>query len=133
MRAMRIGQVGSHVYLMRLDLLQQLLNDVHIALRHGQLLNLATLVERQVEEMNMILLNTIISTGIARLTTTDESLDGQHIATVKVALLLPFDESQHLIGITLDEFIAAIGKHLIERTQEMHIESHLLVGHSNIT
>ena len=130
---MRVGQVGCHIYLMGLYLLQQLLNDTHIALRHRQFFNLSTLIERQVEKVDMVFLNTIISTGIARLSPTDKSLDSQHVAIVKIALLLPLDESQHIIGIVFDKFVATIGKHLIKRTKEMHIESHLLVGHSDIS
>ena len=61
--AMRIGEIGCHIDLVRLDLGNQFLNNADVTLRDGQLLNLSTLVERQVEEMDMILVDVVIATG----------------------------------------------------------------------
>ena len=114
MRPVWVGQVGSYVYLVRFYLLQQFLNDVHVTLCHRQFLYLSALVERQVEEVDMVFFDTVVSAGIACLASSYQSFHGQHITIIEVALLLPFDKSQHFVGIVLDDVIAAIGKFLIK-------------------
>ena len=86
----RVSQVGRHVNLVRLYLLQQFLDNPYVPFRQGKFLYLATLVERQVKEVDMVFLDAVVATGVARLATTDKSLDSQHVAIVQVALLLPF-------------------------------------------
>ena len=54
MSTMWIGQVACYIYLMRLNLLQELAHNLNILFRHRQFFNLTRLVERQVKEVNMV-------------------------------------------------------------------------------
>ena len=132
MGAMGIGQVGSHIDLMGLDLGKEFLNRRHIALRHRQLLNLTTLIERQIEEVDMLAIDTIILTSQTSLTTTDESLQTQNLFVIKIALFLVLDKCLHYLIAVLDHLVAAIGKNGVETIDEVHEAAHLLITHGNI-
>ena len=71
MGAMRIGEVGSDIDLVGLYLFQQLHDWFDIALCHRQFLDLAALIERQVEEVDVILWNTVIAACISGFAATD--------------------------------------------------------------
>ena len=73
---------------MRLHLLQQSSHYLYILLGHWQLFYLAALIEWQVEEVDMVKRNFIISTSGTSLTTANQSLDGQDISRIEVTLLL---------------------------------------------
>ena len=49
---MRVGEVARNIYLVGLDVAYQLPYNLNVFLAHGQFLDLARLVERQVEEMD---------------------------------------------------------------------------------
>ena len=127
-----ISKVGSNVYLVRLYLRNQFLHDACVTLRDGQFLYLPTLVEWQVEEMDMILMDVVIATGITRLTPTDKPLHGQDGLVVKVTRLLLFQVVHDLLVAYLDHFVGAVGKELVEAVDKVHVQSHLLVGYGDI-
>ena len=132
MRAMRVSEIGCHIDLMRLYLLQQLHDRLHIALRHGQLLNLAALVERQVEEVDMILGDMVIATGITGLATTDQTLHGEDGLIVPIPLFLLLQVTHDFTIANLDDLVGAVGKEFVEAVDEVHIEPHLFICHSDI-
>ena len=76
-RAGAHGEVTSGVDLVGLDLLDQVLDDLHVQVTEVLLLGLTRLVERQVEEVNVLLLDTAITRGIARLRLANHTLDLQ--------------------------------------------------------
>ena len=80
----------------------------------------------------MILVDTVVATGISRLTTTDQSLHGEDGLVVKVALLLLLDVVHNLAIADLDHLVGAVAKELVEAVDEMHIKAHLLVGNGDI-
>ena len=61
---------------------------LYILLGHWQLFYLAALIEWQVEEVDMVKRNFIISTSGTSLTTANQSLDGQDLSRIDVTLLL---------------------------------------------
>ena len=100
-----VGKVASHINLMRLYLLQQGSYHLYILLGHRQLLNLSTLIEWQVKEVYMVERNLIIGAGCTSLTTANQSLDGQDVASIEIALLL--------IGKEALDFLIFIRNHTI--------------------
>ena len=64
----------------RLDGLEQLTHDLHISLAQWALLDLACLIEWQVEEVDMVERYLVVGRSCASLTATDKSLDGQDIS-----------------------------------------------------
>ena len=90
--AMRVGKVACHIDLMRFHLLQEMANNLHILLCHRQFLDFSTLIERQVEEVYMIQRNLIVGTSGTSLATTYQTLDGQDVLGIEVALLLLCEE-----------------------------------------
>ena len=100
-----VGKVASHINLMRLYLLQQGSYHLYVLLCHRQLLNFSTLIEWQIKEVYMVERNLIIGAGSASLTTANQSLDGQDVASIKVALLL--------IGKEVLDFLIFIRNHTI--------------------
>ena len=133
MRAMRVGKVGCHIYLMWLNLRDKFLNRYHILLRHRQLLDLSTLIERQVEEMDMLAVDAIILTCQTSLTTTDKSLQTQYLFCVEITFLLGFQEVLHHLIAVLDNLVRAIGEDGVKAVDEMHETTYLLIAHSDIT
>ena len=133
MGAMRIGQIGSHIDLMGLYLLQQLPDRLHITFRHRKFLYLATLVERQIEEMDMIFSDMVVATGIAGLATTDQALHGEDGLIVPVSFFLLLQIIHYLTIADLYHLVGAVCKELVETVNEVHIEPYFLICHSNIT
>ena len=132
MSTVRIGQVGSHVNLMRLNLSQQLLNGDDVTLRHGQFLNFPTLIERQVEEVDVLAVDAVVLTRQPCFTSADQSFQPQNLLVVEVAGLLVPDEILHHLIAVLDNFVGAIGKNGVETVDEMHEAAHLLVADGNV-
>ena len=130
--AMRVGKVAGHVDLVGLDIGDELLHDGHILLRHGQLLNLTTLVERQVEEVYAIERNLAEGAGRTGFATTDETLDGQDVARVEIAFFLLGQEILDFSILRVDHLVLAFAKDLVEAIDEMHEAGYLLIAHSNI-
>ena len=77
--SVRVGKVTCNEDLVWLDRLEQLTHDLHISLAQWALLDLACLIEWQVEEVNMVERYLIVGRSCASLTATDKSLDGQDI------------------------------------------------------
>ena len=117
---------------MGLDIGDELLHDGHILLRHGQLLNLTTLVERQVEEVYAIERNLAEGAGRTGFATTDETLDGQDVARVKIAFLLLGQELLDFSILRVDHLVLAFAKDLVEAIDEMHKAGYLFIAHGNI-
>ena len=121
MGTMRICQVGSHIDLMGLNLLQQLHDGFYIALRHRQLLDFSTLIEGQIEEVDMILRDMVIATGITSLTTTDETFHGEDGAIIQIAIFLLLQITHDFLIADLDNLIGAVGKELVETVDKVHV------------
>ena len=132
MGAMRIGEVGRDIDLVGLYLLQQLHDWFDIALCHRQFLDLAALIERQVEEVDVILGDMVIATGITGLASTDQSLHGEDGLIVPISLFLLLQVTHDFTIADLDDLVGAVGKEFVEAVDEMHIEPHLLIRHSDI-
>ena len=131
--AMRVGQVGSHVNLVWLNLANELLDGDDIVLGHRQLLNLSALVEGQVEEVDMLAVDAAIFAGQSGFATTDKSLKAQNLLCIKIAFFLVLNKClNHLIAV-LDNLIATIGKDGVETIDEVHESANLLIAHSDIT
>ena len=121
MGAMRISQIGSHIDLMGLNLLQQLHDGFDIALRHRQFLDLSTLIERQVEEVDMIFRDMVVTTGITGLATTDQTLYRKDGAIIPIAIFLLFQITHDLLIADLDDLVGAIGKEFVKAIDEVHV------------
>ena len=134
MRSMRIGQVASHKHLIRLNLLEQRLHDVLIHLTQLILLYHTGLIERQVEEMHMVVLHARITASVAGLLPADRSLHEEHVLTLRSAIL------HLLITQVMDNLLRflsysrIVGRILIANvTQILAITDHLLITHGDIT
>ena len=79
MGAMRVGEVACGINLMRTNFTQQLADNLHIALGHGQFLYFTAFIERQLEEMNMTAGNAIVGTSQPSLALAYQTLHGQHL------------------------------------------------------
>ena len=117
---------------MRLNLLQQVAHDLHILLRHGELLDRSTLIERQVEEVDALEGDVVVGASRASLATTDQSLQGAHLLDVDIALLLRLEELLDLIVHLRDLLVLAVHEYLVETIHEMHETCHLLIVHGNV-
>ena len=84
MCAVRVGEVACHVNLMRLHFLEQRTYNLDVLLRHRKLLYLARLIEREVEEVDVVEGYAVVGAGCACLTATDESFYGAHLRRVDV-------------------------------------------------
>ena len=82
--AVRVGEVACHVNLMRLHFLEQRTYNLDVILRHRELLYLARLIEREVEEVDVVEGYAVVGAGCACLTATDESLYGAHLGRIDV-------------------------------------------------
>ena len=132
MGAMRIGEVGSDIDLVGLYLLQQLHDWFDIALCHRQFLDLAALIERQVEEVDVILGDMVIAAGITGLASTDQSFHGEDGLIVPIPLFLLLQVTHDFTIADLDDLVGAVGKEFVEAVDEVHIEAHFLIRHSDI-
>ena len=131
--AMRVGQVGSHVNLVWLNLANELLDGDDIVLGHRQFLNLSALVEGQVEEVDMLAVDAAIFAGQSGFATTDKSLKAQNLLSVCIALFLILQKGLHYLVAVLDYLVAAVGKDGVETIDEVHESANLLIAHSDIT
>ncbi len=91
-RAVRIGQVAGGVDLVRLDLLQQLGDDADVLLAERLLADLAGLVERHVQEVQVLDRHAAIAGGGPRFAAADQRLDLLHLGAVDLARLLVLEE-----------------------------------------
>ena len=117
---------------MRSDFGQQLLDGNDVALRHRQLLNFPTLIEGQVEEMDVTAVDAIIGTGQSGLATADQSLKPQHRLIVQTALLFILEELFYCLVTMLDHFVASVGKDSVEAVDKVHETRDLLVTDGDI-
>ena len=129
---MRIGKVGSHIDLMWLNLREQFDNRRHVVFCHREFLNLTTLIEWQVEEVDMMAVDAVVLAGQTRLTSADQSFQTENLLIVEVALLLILDEGLHRLVGVLDDLVGTIGKDGVEAIDEMHETTHFLIAHSDI-
>ena len=128
-----VGKVASHINLMRLYLLQQGSYHLYVLLCHRQLLNFSTLIEWQIKEVYMVERNLIIGAGSASLTTANQSLDGQDVAGIEIALLLVGEEFLNLLVLLRDNAVLGISENLVEAVDEVHESCYLLVAYSDVT
>ena len=128
----RCVPVAGYINLVRLHLLQQLLDDLHIRLANGVLLDAPRLVERKVEEMHMVQRDAVIRACRACLSPTYQPLYGQDVTRVDVAFLLLKQELLD-VGIHLaDGLVLILIKKLVETVDEVHEAYHLLIAYGNI-
>ena len=132
MGTVRIGKVGSHIDLMWLNLREQFDNRRHVVFCHREFLNLSALIERQVEEVDMMAVDAVVLAGQTRLTSADQSFQTENLLIVEVALLLILDEGLHRLVGVLDDLVGAIGKDGVEAIDEVHETTHFLIAHSDI-
>ena len=132
MGAMRVGKVGRNISLVGLDFPQQFLNRNNITLRHRQFLYPATLVERQVEEVDMLAVDAVVLTCQPCLATTDKSLQAQYLLRLSVSLFLVLDEVLHPLITLLYHLVGAVGEYCVKAVDEVHETTHLLVTHSDV-
>ena len=130
--AVWVGEVAGYVYLVRFNLLKQFANDVHIRLAHRQLFNLARLIERQVEEVDVVERYTVVCAGGACLATAYESLDGAHLRSVHIARLLLSEEVLDVAVHLLYHLVLVVAEELVVAVHEVHEACHLLVADSNV-
>ncbi len=130
--AVWVGQVGSHIYLVRLNLVDELDDRCDVGLGHRQLLNLTTLVERQVEEVDVLAVDTIVFAGQTGLAATDQTFESQYLLVVEVALLLILDKRLDSLVRVLDNLVAAVSKDGVETVDKMHESVYLLVANGDI-
>ena len=133
MCAVGVGQVAGDVNLMRLHLSDKLANDVDVLLGHGELLDGTALIERQVEEVNVVERNVVVCAGCASLTAANQTLDGQDVACVGIAVLLLLEELLDLLVFVLDDLVLVAIEDLVEAVDEVHEACNLLVAHSDVT
>ena len=131
-RAVRVGQVAGYVDLVRLHGTDELPHDVHVGLAHRQLLDLARLIERQVEEVDVIERNLVEGAGRARLAAADQPLDGADILCVDVAFFLVLQELLYLLVLRLDDLVLLVAEELVETVDEVHETHDLLVADGDV-
>ena len=82
---------------MWLNLVNQLDNGGYVGLGHRQLLNLTALVERQVEEVDMLTVDTAVLTSQSGLATANQSLQAQNLLVVQITRLLTLDKGLYCL------------------------------------
>ena len=98
----------------------------------GEFLYPARLIEREVEEVDMVERYLIVGARCARLATTNQSLDSQNVTRVNVTILLGGEEMLDLLILVLDDLVLIVIKQLVETVDEVHEARHLLVTDGNI-
>ena len=130
--SMRISEVSSHIDLVWLNLREQFDNGGDIIFRHGQFLDLTTLIERQVEEVDMMAVDAIVLTGQTGLTSADQTLQTENLLIVEIALFLIPDKGLDCLIRVLDHLVGTIGKDGVETIDEVHETTHFFITHSDV-
>ena len=85
MRAMRIGKIAGAIHLLWFELTEKLHGLQDIGLAHGFFLDGTRFVERQVHEMDVLILESYIPAGSAGFAATDQALDGTDLGGIDIA------------------------------------------------
>ena len=128
-----VGQVAGHEDLVRCYLAQQVAYNLHVGFADGVLLNLACLVEGQVEEVAMIQGNVVVGAGSTGLATAYQSLDGQDVARIHVAILLLGQELADFGIFLVDDLVGALVEELVEAVDEVEEANNLFIAHGDVT
>ena len=124
--AVRVSKITGYEDLVRFDLQEQVFDDTDIAFGERAFLDCAGLIERQVEEVDMIQRQSHVSAGSCCLATADERLDVEDLAGVLITDLLLAKEVQVLVVLLVDNLV--VGQmHEFVALNEVHEADHLVV------
>ena len=129
---MRVGKVAGHVYLVRLDGIHKVLDNVHVHLAAGQFAYAAALIEWQVQEVDVVIFHAegmVCPTGLA---SADGGLDIQQFTGLGFAGNLGIYQSLHLCcAVAESELICGIHVLHYHRVMNGHV-SGCLIGNMHI-
>ena len=127
---MRVSQVTGHEHLMRLDLLEQLAHNRTIGLGKRPFLDRAGLVERQIEEVDMLGRQSHVSAGSCGLTAADEGFEVEHLAGVLIAHL-DIAEEMHILVILSRHIRVLEQPELVVALEKIEESYHLVITHGD--
>ena len=131
--SVRVGQVASHINLMRLHFVDEFLNNDDILLRHRQFLDFSALVERQVEEMDAAERNFVVDAGRASLSATNQTLDVQDVARVEVAFFFLREEFLDFSIFFVENIVFSFAENLMETLDKQQEARNFLVADGNVS
>ena len=82
--------------------------------------------------MDMILRNMVIATGISGLASTNQTFYRQDSPIVPISLFFLLQVTHDFTIANLNNLVGTVGKELVETVDEVHIEAHLFICHSDI-
>ena len=91
------GKVAGNEDFVWLHLFEQVTHNLNILFGHRQLLNLTALVERQVEEVDMLTVDTTVLTSQSGLATANQSLQTQNLLVIQIAWFLTLDKGLYCL------------------------------------
>lgn len=127
-----VCQVAGNEYLVGLNLAEQFAYNLNILLGHGEFLYLAALIERKVKEVDVVKRYIVVSTCCTGFTTADKTLDGAHLGSIYIALLLVLECLLDVLVHLGDDLVLAVHEELVVTIDEVHEACHLLVAHGNV-
>ncbi len=130
-RAVRVGQVAGGVDLVRLDLLQQVHDDLDVLLAERLLAHAAGLVERHVQEVQLLIRNAAVAAGGAGFAAADQALDLLHLFGVDLAGLLLLEEVLDVLFDLLG-LLAVDAEHFVEVGGEVGEADRIGIEHRDV-